>query len=341
MNLKDFDFSLPKEFIAQYPSAKRGSSKLLILDRKSGRIEHRSFSEIVNYFSSGDVLCLNNTRVIPARIFGEKARTKGRVEVFLLRKIEGATWEALLRPARRMRPGDSLILKNGIECIIKERNNDGKWRISFSPNGINDHEIFALGDVPLPPYIKRAPEEIDRYRYQTVYAEKDGSVAAPTAGLHFTEKILSNIEKSGVKIVNIILHIGLGTFRPVKVEDISQHKMDSEYYEIDEDSAMIIEKARKENGSIFVVGTSTTRALETAYVNSHLKPGRGWTEKFIYPPYNFRLVDHLVTNFHLPQTTLLMLVSAFASKEMLLDAYEEAKNRGYRFFSYGDAMLIL
>lgn len=341
MKLKDFDYSLPQEFIAQYPVEKRGDSKLLVLNRKAGSIEHRTFSEIVEYFSKGDILCINNTRVIPARLFGKKESTKGKVEVFLLRKIEGAVWEALLRPARRIKRGQRIIFKNDIECRIEERNGSGMWRVEFSPSNITEQEILSLGNVPLPPYIKRQPEKLDRYRYQTVYAEYKGSVAAPTAGLHFTEEILADIVNKGVKIVKILLHIGIGTFRPVKTEDISQHKMDSEYYEIDEDNAAIINKARKEGGRIFVVGTSTTRALESACNDGYLKPDEGWTGKFIYPPYNFQMVDHLITNFHLPQTTLLMLVSAFASREKILESYEEAKNKGYRFFSYGDVMLIL
>jgi len=341
MKLDDFDFFLPRELIAQYPAEKRGGSKLLVLDRKTGRIEHRIFSDIVNYFSNGDVLCINNTRVIPARLFGKKEKTKGKIEIFLLRKIEDTIWEALIRPARRVKPGGCIIFKKGVGCRIKEKNGNGKWKVEFFPDGITEHEIFSLGDMPIPPYIKRNSEQIDRYRYQTVYAEREGSVASPTAGLHFTEKILSDIEEKGVKIVKILLHIGIGTFRPVKVEDIRQHKMESEYYEINHDTAKIINSSRKEGGSIFVVGTSSTRALESVCYDTRLKDGRGWTDKFIYPPYNFQLVDHLITNFHLPKTTLLMLVSAFASKDMILGAYEEAKCKGYSFFSYGDAMLIL
>lgn len=341
MKLEDFDFFLPRELIAQYPAEKRGGSKLLVLDRKSGEIKHRIFSDIVNYFSNGDVLCINNTRVIPARLFGKKEKTKGKIEIFLLRKIEDTIWEALIRPARRVKPGGCIIFKKGVGCRIKEKNGNGKWKVEFFPDGITEHEIFSLGDMPIPPYIKRNSEQIDRYRYQTVYAEREGSVASPTAGLHFTEKILSDIEEKGVKIVKILLHIGIGTFRPVKVEDIRQHKMESEYYEINHDTAKIINSARKEGGSVFVVGTSSTRALESVCYDTRLKDGRGWTDKFIYPPYNFQLVDHLITNFHLPKTTLLMLVSAFASKDMILGAYEEAKCKGYSFFSYGDAMLIL
>ncbi|MCK4233826.1 tRNA preQ1(34) S-adenosylmethionine ribosyltransferase-isomerase QueA [candidate division WOR-3 bacterium] len=341
MKLDDFNFSLPREFIAQYPTERRGESKLLILDRKYGKIEHKIFTDIVEYFSNGDVLCINNTRVIPARLFGKRERTNGKVEVFLLQKIEGTVWEVLLRPAKKVKQGEKILFNKKVSCRIEERDGSGKWKIEFSPHVISDNEILSLGNMPLPPYIKRETEELDQYRYQTVYAEKEGSVAAPTAGLHFTEEILSCIEKKGVKIVRILLHIGIGTFRPVKVEDITEHKMESEYYEIDEESALIIDKVKKEKGNVFVVGTSTTRALETAFYNSCLNPGEGWTEKFIYPPYNFQVVDHLITNFHLPQTTLLMLVSAFTSREMILRAYEEAKKRDYRFFSYGDAMLIL
>jgi len=341
MNLSDFDYSLPRRFIAQYPPQKRGNSKLLVLDRETGKIEHRVFSDIVNYFNNDDILCINNTKVFPARIFGRKEKTGGKVEVFLLRKIEDGIWEALLRPARRLRKDLTVIFTNDIKCRIEERCKNGKWRIKFLPEGVTTDEIFSLGDMPIPPYIKRLPEEIDRFRYQTIYAEKEGSVASPTAGLHFTEEILNLLENKGVKILRILLHIGLGTFKPVKTEDITKHLMESEYYEIGESSERALNRARKTGGSIFAVGTTTTRALESTAMNGLVKAKKEWTDKFIYPPYKFQVVDHLITNFHLPKTTLLMLVSAFATREMILEAYEEAKKRDYRFFSYGDAMLIL
>ncbi len=341
MELKDFDYSLPRRFIAQYPPQKRGESRLLVLHRKSGDIEHRMFSDIVRYFSCDDVLCINRTRVIPARLFGRKKRTGGKVEVFLLQKKQEERWEVLLRPARGIHVGDQILFAKDALCNIVKRNGAGKWHVEFLPSGITEEEIFKLGNVPLPPYIKREAEELDKERYQTVYAEQGGSVAAPTAGLHFTEAALSAIEGKGVHLVKILVHIGMGTFKPVKVDDVREHKMDSEYFECDEKGAATINKARKQGRKIFSVGTSTTRALETISCNNFVKAEGGWTDKFIYPPYTFQVIDHLITNFHLPKTTLLMLVSAFATRELILKTYEEAKQKGYRFFSYGDAMLIL
>jgi S-adenosylmethionine:tRNA ribosyltransferase-isomerase len=341
MKLKDFSYTLPREFIAQYPSERRGDSKLLVLERRSERIEHRRFGDIVDYLSLGDVLCINNTRVIPARILGRREKTGGKVEVFLLKEIQDGLWEVLIKPSKRARAGERFVFENSIGCRVEERNGVGTWRIRFLPETLTKEDIYAVGKTPLPPYIKREPEELDNYRYQTVYAEEDGSVAAPTAGLHFTDEIIRRIEERGVQVVKILLHVGLGTFRPVKAENIAHHRMESEYYELDEESVARITEARNSGGEVFVVGTTTTRALETAFYDGSLHPGTGWTEKFIYPPYEFKVVDHLITNFHLPQTTLLMLVSAFATLEVILKAYEEAKKEGYRFFSYGDAMLIL
>jgi S-adenosylmethionine:tRNA ribosyltransferase-isomerase len=341
MKLEDFNYTLPKEFIAQYPSAQRGESRLLILERKTGAIAHRHFSDIISYFSPGDALCINNTKVIPARLVGKKERTGGKVEVFLLGRLNGSLWSALLRSSGKIKKDQDILFTDGVSCQVQEQNSNGKWTIAFQPKDLTSDEIFALGHVPLPPYIRRDDEEMDRERYQTVYAMHEGSVAAPTAGLHFTESLLSEIETKGVKVVKILLHLGLGTFRPVKQEEIALHRMESEYFEIREESAEALNGTRAAGGKVFVVGTSTTRALETMTSTGTLEPGKGWTEKFIYPPYEFKVVDHLITNFHLPRTTLLMLVSAFASREMILAAYEEAKERGYRFFSYGDAMLIL
>lgn len=341
MNLDDFVFSLPRKFIAQYPPEDRGTSKLLVLDRKTGEIEHRMFAEIVDYFSPNDVLCINNTKVIPARLYGNKESTKGRVEVFLLNRFNGTLWNALLKPAKRLRPGVKIVFNEQIGCNIEERGRDGKWKIKFYPETLTEKDIFSLGEVPLPPYIKRKVERGDYDRYQTVYARRQGSVASPTAGLHFTERMLTRIERNGVKVIRMFLHIGLGTFRSVKTQDISLHKMDSEYYEINRKGAMAINAAKKNGSAVFAVGTSTTRALETACRDGEVMAESRWTEKFIYPPYKFKVIDHLITNFHLPRTTLLMLVSAFADRKLILNAYEEAKKQGYRFFSYGDAMLIL
>lgn len=341
MKVTDFDFSLPPELIAQYPPEKRGESKLLVLNRKTGTIEHRLFGNIVEYFSEGDVLCMNKTRVIPARLFGRKAKTGGKVEVFLLRNIEDRIWEVLIKPSRKVRKFRELVFDDKIGCRIKSRNDNGKWKIEFFPDNVTTKDILALGEVPLPPYIKREAESIDRDRYQTVYAKNDGSVAAPTAGLHFTEEILSELKKKGILIVKIVLHIGFGTFRPVKVRDISKHKMEREYYRIDRKSAEALNSIKKRGKPVFVVGTSTTRALESACYDGYIRPQDSCTEKFIYPPYQFKVVDHLITNFHLPKSTLIVLVSAFASKNLILKAYEEAKKNNYQFFSYGDAMLIL
>ena len=263
------------------------------------------------------------------------------MEVFLLEQLDGSCWKALVRSSGRVKQGEQILFNDEISCLTKERNGDGKWTVAFQPQDVSGDKILDLGHVPLPPYIRRDDEEIDRERYQTVYAKHEGSVAAPTAGLHFTEVMLSEIERKGVHIVRIMLHIGLGTFRPVKHEQIEQHKMDNEYYEIEEEQVRVINGAKEAGREIFVVGTSTTRALETMAGKRGVRSGKGWTETFIFPPYRFKAVDHLITNFHLPQTTLLMLVSAFASREMILTAYEEAKGRGYRFYSYGDAMLIL
>ena len=341
MKLEEFDFALPEELIAQYPPLKRGTSRLLVLNRKDGSILHRTFKEIIEYLHRGDILVINTTKVIPARMFGKRKITKGKMEVLLLRKLDANLWEALIRPGRKAKNGEYITFTNGIECRIEARDNNGKWKVQFFPEGISDADILSLGEVPLPPYIKRKPVESDHIRYQTVYAEKEGSVAAPTAGLHFTKNILNQIQKKGVSIVKIILHIGLGTFRTVQVDEISKHRMDSEYFEIDEKSASKINEAKEKGYKIFAVGTSTTRALESCYSNGKVIPSKQWTDKFIYPPYKFKVIDHLITNFHLPKTTLLMLVSAFATREKIFYAYKEAIDMNYKFFSYGDAMLIL
>ncbi len=341
MKLEDFDYALPRDFIAQYPSEQRGEEKLLVLERKTGALAHRRFRDIVTYFAPGDVLCINNSRVIAARLFGKKAKTGGKVEVFLLEDLDGGTWKALIHCSGKVKQGAEVRFDDGISCRAVERDSDGKWKVTFLPKGITREEILSHGHIPLPPYIRRNDEAIDRDRYQTVYAEHKGSVAAPTAGLHFTESMLSEIGGKGVRIEHILVHIGLGTFRPVKSEHIEQHRMDREYYEIAQEQAEAINHARDTGKQVFVVGTSTTRALETVAEKGALRAAKGWTDKFIYPPYRFKVVDHLITNFHLPRTTLLMLVSAFASREQILAAYEEAKQKDYRFFSYGDAMLII
>ncbi|WP_211230007.1 tRNA preQ1(34) S-adenosylmethionine ribosyltransferase-isomerase QueA [Desulfovirgula thermocuniculi] len=340
-SLSDYDFELPPELIAQEPAGRRDESRLLVLFRATGRLEHRLFRDLVEYLVPGDVLVLNETRVIPARLRAKKAGNGGEVELLLLRQLEGECWEALVRPGRRAKPGTRLVLGGGLaECVVGERTGTGGRRVYFSSPLPVSELIARLGEVPLPPYIKKYPQ--DPERYQTVYARRDGSVAAPTAGLHFTPELLERIEKSGVKIARILLHVGLGTFRPVRVEDITRHHMHAEYYEVSPEAAEVINGARAGGGRVVAVGTTSVRCLETvAGEDGRVKPGAGWTDLFIYPGYRFRAVDALITNFHLPRSTLLMLVSAFAGREKILAAYRVAVEKRYRFFSFGDAMLIL
>lgn len=339
--MSDYDFELPPELIAQEPAKRRDEARLLVLFRSTGCLEHRLFRDLVDYLLPGDVLVLNETRVIPARLRAKKAGNGGEVEVFLLRQLEGECWEALVRPGRRAKPGTRLVLGGGLaECVVGERTESGGRRVYFSSPLPVSELMTRLGEVPLPPYIKKYPQ--DPERYQTVYARREGSVAAPTAGLHFTPELLERIEKSGVKIARILLHVGLGTFRPVRVEDITRHHMHAEYYEVSPEAAEVINAARAGGGRVVAVGTTSVRCLEAAAgEDGRVKPGAGWTDLFIYPGYRFRAVDALITNFHLPRSTLLMLVSAFAGREKILAAYRVAVEKRYRFFSFGDAMLIL
>ncbi len=339
MKTSDFLFDLPSELIAQYPREK-GKSRLMVLRRDSGEIEHKSFLDILDYVKSKDCLVLNNSKVIPARINAFKASTGARVEILLVEKKSDDLWKAMVFPGKRARVSDVIAIDDKVKCTVKNIDpNTGERMLEFE--GINGN-LLNYGETPLPPYIERAPEDIDIKGYQTIYAKKDGSVAAPTAGLHFNKKILKGLKSKCGTIAEITLHVGPGTFRPVRTEKIEEHKMESEFFTITENTASIINNTKKNGGKIFVVGTTTARALETAATEKgELTAKEGRTELFIHPPYEFKIVDHLLTNFHLPGSTLIMLVSAFASREMILNSYREAIKEKYRFYSYGDAMLIL
>jgi len=342
--LGDFDYPLPKKYIAQYPGNKRDQSKLMVVDKKAKTIEHKKFSNIADHLRKNDLLILNNTKVFPARLFATKDRTDAKVEVFLLRELAQNLWEVMVRPARKVRIGNKLVFTPKLMCDVIDNTVSGGRVVRFeSENQAELHDIIdRIGTSPLPPYITRDPEPSDKKRYQTVYATERGAVAAPTAGLHFTNGLINRLKKKGVKIEYITLHIGLGTFRPVQVEDLNRHQMDSEYFEVSTKTAMAINEARKKHRKIVAVGTSTIRALETVVVSGFMvSPKRGWTDKFIYPPYEYKMVDSMVTNFHMPKSTLMMMVSAFADINLLKKAYREAKKHDYRFLSYGDAMIII
>lgn len=341
MKTSDFYYDLPKELIAQDPLTDRSSSRLLVLHRKSGRREHKVFTDIVDYLRPGDCLVRNNTKVIPARLFGVREDTGATIELLLLKRRENDIWETLVKPGKKARTGAKLVFGNGSlhgEIISVEE--DGNRLIQFYYNGIFEEILDELGQMPLPPYITHKLK--DKNRYQTVYAKYEGSAAAPTAGLHFTEELFQRLENKGVTVANVTLHVGLGTFRPVKVEDVKEHHMHSEYFRIEPGEAKKINAAKAAGGRIVCVGTTSCRTIESATdENGILQPGEANTEIFIYPGYNFKILDVLVTNFHLPESTLLMLVSALAGKEQIMAAYKEAVNEKYRFFSFGDAMLIL
>ena len=342
--LGDFNYPLPKKYIAQYPGDKRDQSKLMVVNKKEKTIEHKKFSNIVDHLRKNDLLILNNTKVFPARLFATKDRTDAKVEVFLLRELAENLWEVMVRPARKVRIGNKLVFTPKLVCDVIDNTVSGGRVVRFeSENQTELHSIIdRIGTSPLPPYITRDAEPSDKKRYQTVYATERGAVAAPTAGLHFTQGLINKLVKKGVKIEYITLHIGLGTFRPVQVEDLNRHQMDSEYFEVSPKTAMAINEARKKHRKIVAVGTSTIRALETVVVSGFMvSPKRGWTDKFIYPPYEYKMVDSMVTNFHMPKSTLMMMVTAFADIELLKKAYREAKKHNYRFLSYGDAMIIV
>lgn len=340
MKTSDFYFDLPKELIAQDPLSDRSGSRLMVLDRESGAVSHHVFREIIDYLNPGDCLVINNTKVIPARLYGVKEDTGAQVEILLLKRMEGDVWETLVKPGKKARPGARLSFGDGLlKAEVLDIVDEGNRRIRFEYEGIFEEILDQLGEMPLPPYITHKLE--DKNRYQTVYAKYEGSAAAPTAGLHFTTQLLDQIRAKGVKIANVTLHVGLGTFRPVKVDDVTQHHMHSEFYMIDEEAAALINETKENGGRIISVGTTSTRTLESvADENGFVKPCSGWTQIFIYPGYRFKCIDALITNFHLPESTLLMLVSALCSREKILNAYEIAVKEKYRFFSFGDAMFI-
>ena len=340
MKKEDFYFDLPEELIAQDPLEDRSGSRLLVLDKETGETEHHIFREIVNYLNPGDCLVINDTKVIPARLIGEKEGTGAKVEVLLLKRKENDIWETLVKPGRKMKPGARLVFGNGLlKAEVIGVVEEGNRLIRFEYEGIFEEILDQLGQMPLPPYITHQLE--DKNRYQTVYAKHSGSAAAPTAGLHFTPELLDEIKEKGVEIAHVTLHVGLGTFRPVKVENIQEHHMHSEFYRIEQSEADKINRAKEEGHRVICVGTTSCRTVESAAdENGRLRECSGWTEIFIYPGYKFKVLDALITNFHLPESTLIMRVSALAGREHVLAAYEEAIRERYRFFSFGDAMFI-
>jgi S-adenosylmethionine:tRNA ribosyltransferase-isomerase len=342
MRIEEFDYRLPPSLIAQYPPSQRGETSLMVLERQTGKIEHEAFQDITKYLLPGDLLVLNNTRVLPARLIGKK-ETGGRIEMLFIPPWNGAKgeWTALIKNSGRIKAGCRIQFESGLEGEVEEVT-AGKGRVRFFYQGDMTELFRKIGHIPLPPYIKRGDEPLDRERYQTVFAERDGSIAAPTAGLHFTHALLRSLMENGVRTTMITLHVGVGTFIPVKVDDIEAHAMDAEWVDISGETAGEIKATKARGGRVISVGTTTTRALESSY-DGHggVKSGKGMTSLFIYPPYRFRVIDGLVTNFHLPKSTLIMLVSAFAGRDFLMSAYQEAVHRKYRFYSYGDAMLIL
>lgn len=340
MKVADFDYDLPQELIAQHPLEPRDSSRLMVLDRQTQTIEHHIFHELPRFLRAGDVLVLNNTRVIPARLIGEKQETQAKIELLLLKRLEQDIWEVLVKPGKRLKVGQWVSFGGGaLTAELLEILPDGNRRVRFSYQGVFEEVLDRLGTMPLPPYITEQLD--DQERYQTVYAQERGSAAAPTAGLHFTPELLSALKEQGVEIVDILLHVGLGTFRPVKVEDVDQHKMHSEYYRVTKEAAEEINRAKAEGRRVIAVGTTVIRTLETAGSTGTLQAGEGWTNIFIYPGYTFKIADALITNFHFPRSTLLMLVSAFADRDFIIRAYQLAVRERYRFYSFGDAMLII
>lgn len=340
MKTSDFYYELPQELIAQDPLEDRSGSRLMVLDRESGNISHRHFRDITSYLNPGDCLVVNDTKVIPARLYGSKVGTEAKIEVLLLKRREDDIWETLVKPGRKAKPGTRISFGEGLLMgEVLDVVEEGNRLIQFSYTGIFEEILDQLGQMPLPPYITHQLK--DKNRYQTVYAKHDGSAAAPTAGLHFTPELLTQIEEKGVHIAHVTLHVGLGTFRPVKVEDVTQHHMHSEFYIVEEEQAERINETKRRGNKVVAVGTTSCRTLEAATgEDGILKSGSGWTDIFIYPGYQFRMIDQLITNFHLPESTLLMLVSALAGKEQIMKAYEEAVKEKYRFFSFGDAMYI-
>jgi len=350
--LSHFNFNLPESLIAQYPSDQRDESRLMVLDRKTGKIEHKVFKDIINYFDDQDTFIFNNTKVFPARLYGNKEKTGAKIEVFLLRELNPGSklWDVLVDPARKIRVGNKLYFEDdkGNDILVAEvvDNTTSRGRtIRFFYEGGEEEfrkALDILGNTPLPPYINRKAEKLDAERYQTVYAKEVGAVAAPTAGLHFSKELMKRLEIKGVNFAEVTLHIGLGTFRNIDVEDLSKHKMDAEYYRIPENAANVVNKAKENNKRVCAVGTTSMRTIESAVsATGYLKPSEGWTNLFIYPPYDFSIANSMITNFHLPKTSLIIMIAAFGGYDLIMEAYEQAVKEKYRFFSYGDAMLIL
>ena len=349
MKLSQFRFDLPLNLIAQNPAKKREESRLMVIERKTGKMENKHFKDILDYFDDKDVFVVNNTKVFPARMYGRKEKTGAKIEVFLLRELNkpNRLWDVIVDPARKIRVGNKLYFGDNDELVAEVIDNTtSRGRtIRFLWDG-NEEDfrkmLYFMGETPLPKYIKRKPDEEDKERYQTVYAKHEGAVAAPTAGLHFSTELIKRLEIKGIKFAEVTLHTGLGTFRPIEVEDLSKHKMDAEYYRIEEEACKIVNKAKEGARRICSVGTTTMRAMESSFTAQKLlKPSEGWTNTFIHPPYNFNIADALVTNFHLPKTSLLIMTCAFAGYDLTMEAYKKAIKDKYRFFSYGDAMLVI
>ena len=338
MKTSDFYYHLPEELIAQTPVEPRDSSRLLVYDKESGKIEDKHFYDIVDYLNSGDVLVINNTKVLPARIYGAREGSGGKVEFLLHKRMDLTTWEVLCKPARKALPGQRIVFSDQLSAVVQSCGEEGIRIVKFEFDGVFEDILSKIGEMPLPHYIR---EELkDQGRYQTVYAKETGSSAAPTAGLHFTPELLQKVKDKGVEVIEVLLHVGLGTFRPVKVDEITDHKMHSEFYSVSERAANAINKAKEEGRRVIAVGTTSVRVLESATFDGKLQNSSGFTQIFIYPPYKFKMVDALITNFHLPESTLIMLVSAFMGRENALGMYEYAVKEKYRFFSFGDATFI-
>lgn len=344
MKLTDFDYPVVSQLIAKYPIEPRDSARLMVVNRQDGSIEDRKFSDIFEYFRKGDCLVVNETKVFPARLYGRKEKTNAKIEVFLLRELSHSEsiWDVIVDPARKVRIGNKIYFTDKLWCEVIDNTTSRGRTVRFDFDGEFFKLIESIGTTPLPPYIKRDSEESDKVNYQTVYARVNGAVAAPTAGLHFTKSLFTKIQKRGVNIAPVVLHIGLGTFRPVEVEDLTKHKMDSEYFEVPPEAVLTVNRAKDNKRSIFVCGTSAVRAIESSVTTTRkLTSARGWTDKFIFPHYDFKITGKLITNFHMPKSTLLMLVAAFAGYDLTMKAYKKALRDKYRMYSYGDAMLIL
>lgn len=339
MKTNEFDYNLPEELIAQHPTKNRDEARMMVLDKNIGEREDKYFYDIIDYLQAGDVLVMNDTRVIPARLFGHRPEKEEKIEVFLLNNTEGSKWEVLVRPGKKMKIGTEVIFSEELSCKVLEIKEDGNRIVEFYYEGIFNEILDRLGNMPLPPYIKEKLK--DNEDYQTVYSKNPGSVAAPTAGLHFTKELLEKIEAKGIKLAYLTLNVGLGTFRPVNEDEITDHKMHSEFYTLSEETAEILNEAKKEGRRIIAVGTTSIRTLEAVYQkNGKICADSGWTDIFIYPGFEFKVVDAIITNFHLPKSTLIMLIAAFTSKDIILNAYNDAVSKKYRFFSFGDCMFI-